>query len=260
MAPPALRVAGDEQHGVVAGHRTDDLGQRRVVDRRGEELRGAGRRAQHDDVRRVLDADDELLGQPAQPRARHPRREWCAACESPPSPRQRVDEVSVVAAQLDGAELVEVARERRLRDDEARRRRAGRPAPTASARRCGSARRRCGGAARPSCWGRPSRRLRREAASSAAGSAARNRSASSAVSTSGGASRIAFGATSLTMKPASSSAAGDGRRDAARSSDDREQQPLAPDAGDERVVEREHAVAQPRADRADVARAGRRAR
>ena len=46
----AGRVAADHQDGVVAGDGAEDLGQLGLVEGGGEELGGAGRGAQHDQV------------------------------------------------------------------------------------------------------------------------------------------------------------------------------------------------------------------
>ena len=90
-APPS-GGAGDEQDGVVAGDRPDHVGPVGTVDRRREVLRGTRGRAQHDDVGRVIDADQHVLGDPRQP-GDACRRPGGARSLSPPSaaPRRPAD-------------------------------------------------------------------------------------------------------------------------------------------------------------------------
>ena len=63
-------VAADHEHGVVAGDGAEDVGELGLVEGRGEELGGAGRGAQHDQVGAGLGADEELAAQPGQPGGR----------------------------------------------------------------------------------------------------------------------------------------------------------------------------------------------
>ena len=68
----------DHQDGVVAGDGAEDVGVLGLVERRGEELGGAGRGAQHDEVGAGVGADEEL-GAAAGPAGGRRRR-------SPPAP------------------------------------------------------------------------------------------------------------------------------------------------------------------------------
>ena len=84
-APPGRARGLMTQHGVVAGDGAEDVGQAGAVERGGEELGGAGRGAQDDEVGRGLGGDEQLRG-------RAGRAGPCAAgrrCEprrrSPPS-------------------------------------------------------------------------------------------------------------------------------------------------------------------------------
>ena len=63
-------VAGDDEDGVVAGDRAEDVGQLGLVEGGGEELRGARRGAQDDEVGAGLGADEQLAAQPGQPLGR----------------------------------------------------------------------------------------------------------------------------------------------------------------------------------------------
>ena len=81
-ASPPVGVAADHQHGVVAGDGAEDVGQLGLVERGGEELRGARRGPQDDQVGAGLGADEQLVAQPGQP-VRRPRR-------SPPARRVAV--------------------------------------------------------------------------------------------------------------------------------------------------------------------------
>ena len=60
-------VAADHQDGVVAGDGAEDLGELGLVEGGGEELRGTGRGAQHDQVGAGLGADQELGAEPGEP-------------------------------------------------------------------------------------------------------------------------------------------------------------------------------------------------
>ena len=60
--------ARDEDHRVVTGDGPDHVGPVGAVDRRGEVLGTARRRAQHHDVGRAVDTDQDILGDLRQPR------------------------------------------------------------------------------------------------------------------------------------------------------------------------------------------------
>ena len=79
-------VAADDQDGVVAGDGAEDVGELGLVERRGEELRGTGRGAQHDEVGAGLGADEQLAAQAGQPLAGRRRSRRAGSRRSPPSP------------------------------------------------------------------------------------------------------------------------------------------------------------------------------
>ena len=114
----AGRVAADHQHGVVAGDGAEDVGELGPVERGGEELRGARRGAQHDQVGRLASAQTS-----SSPHSRASR--LSAAADSPAAPRGPVAALGrarrrparrTAAADLDRVELDQVARQRRLGD------------------------------------------------------------------------------------------------------------------------------------------------
>ena len=112
----ALRVARDHEHGVVAGDGAEHLAELGLVDGRGEELGGAGRRPQHDEVGARLGTHQQLGAQPGQPlgaRGGLPRRRGSPVAALA---GDGVDEGSGGRAHADGVQLDEVARERALRD------------------------------------------------------------------------------------------------------------------------------------------------
>ena len=78
----ARRVTGDDQHRVVAGDGAEHRGQA-PVDHRGQQLRGARRRAQHDQVAAGLGRHQQL--------ARHPGQAAAAAVGVPAAPGQAGD-------------------------------------------------------------------------------------------------------------------------------------------------------------------------
>src|SRR5262245_31929941 len=53
-------VSTDEEDGVVAGDRAEDVGVLDLVERRGQELRGPRRGAEDDEVRTGVGADEQL--------------------------------------------------------------------------------------------------------------------------------------------------------------------------------------------------------
>ena len=80
-----VRVPRHEQHRVVAATVPSTDGST-VVDRGGEELRGTGRRAQHDEVGRALGRDQHVARDARQARERRPRRRprRRGSCRRPP--------------------------------------------------------------------------------------------------------------------------------------------------------------------------------
>ena len=115
----AERVARDHQHGVVARDGAEDVGELGLVDRRGEELGGAGRGAQHDEVGAGLGADEQLGAEPGQPVAggrRLPRRRGSPVAALA---GDGVHEGAGLGAHPDGVQLDQVARQGGLGDVDA---------------------------------------------------------------------------------------------------------------------------------------------
>src|SRR4051794_30017919 len=112
---PALGVAGHHEQGVVTGDRADDVRQAGAVERRGEVLGGAGGRAQDDEVAARLGGGEQLPHQPGE-------AVWGRVIDTARGDARAVlgDDVHRQAAvgwsELDGAELVQVAREGGLGD------------------------------------------------------------------------------------------------------------------------------------------------
>src|SRR4051794_38010596 len=111
-------VAADHQHRVVAGDGAQDAVEVGAVERRREELRGAGRGAQHHLVARRVRGDEQLPRQPRQPapggeRLAHGPGRAVAALG-----RHRVDQRPRREPDLDRVELDEVTRQGGLRDRE----------------------------------------------------------------------------------------------------------------------------------------------
>ena len=158
-----------------------------------------------------------------------------------------VDERAVVGAQLDRAELVEVAGQGRLGDVDAV---GGEQVGELALR----ADRRCGRAASTMRWCRAALVWRTvmtpPRSEDRPGSAATKESASAAVRTSGGASRSASGGTALTRKPALARAPPRPRPTGLGQHDARSRPRRAP--REQRVVERLDAVGEPGADLGDV--------
>src|SRR5947209_1066348 len=103
-----LRRLDDHEHGVVAADRAEDLRPVGAVERSREHHRGAGMRAQHDLIQAGTHLDHDLRHHAVQPRR-----------ECRPDARLDVLERAAVAAferDLEQAELLDVARDRRLRD------------------------------------------------------------------------------------------------------------------------------------------------
>jgi hypothetical protein len=115
----ASRVAADDQERVVAGDGAEDVTQVGLVERGGQELCGAGRGAEHDEVGARLRADEELGAEPGEPVAAGGalarRRDRPVAALG----RHGVDQRAVGSAHLDRVELDEVAAQRGLRDADA---------------------------------------------------------------------------------------------------------------------------------------------
>ena len=112
----AARVPADHEDGVVAGDGAEDLGELCLVERGGQELGGAGRGAQHDQVGAGVGADEQLAAQPGQPGRRGgglPRRRGSSVAALG---GYGVDERAGRRTDLDGVELDEVARQRGLGD------------------------------------------------------------------------------------------------------------------------------------------------
>ncbi len=115
----AGRVARDHHHGVVAGDGAEHVAELGLVERRGQEVRRAGRGAQHDEVGARLGGDEQLLAQPGQPAlaggglARGDRRPVTTLGG------HGVHQRAGGGADLDRVELDEVAAERGLGDDDA---------------------------------------------------------------------------------------------------------------------------------------------
>ena len=131
-AAPPVGSATDDQHRVVAGDGAEHVVQLRLVDRGRQELRGARRGAEHDEVGRRLGGDQQLAEQPFEPglgrrRLAGTRRPVAALAG------HGVDERPGGGAHLDRVELDEVARQRGLGDVRAPRGRAGRRARSGSA-------------------------------------------------------------------------------------------------------------------------------
>src|SRR5204863_8980599 len=105
------RAAGDDENRVVAGDRSGDLGQPRAVEGDGERLglRRAG--TDDDELLHALHAAQEVAGRPLERRARgfRARRFGAGAL------------IRAVARALDEAEILDVARDGRLRCFEAAR-------------------------------------------------------------------------------------------------------------------------------------------
>ena len=104
-------LGGDDDQGVVAGDGAEDVGQRGPVEGGADDVGRAGRRAQDDEVGRVGDLDDPLAQHPPQVVLGRPLllREL----------GDGVDELAAAGPHLDGAEVLEVARDGRLGGDDA---------------------------------------------------------------------------------------------------------------------------------------------
>src|SRR5262249_16207248 len=105
----SARAARDDENRVVSRDRADHLGQLRAIERFGERLRLGAARADDDELLDALDPADELVGGPLQRGERRlgVRRLGAGAL------------VGAVAGALPQAELLDVARNRRLRRFEA---------------------------------------------------------------------------------------------------------------------------------------------
>ena len=113
---PPVGLTGDHQDGVVAGDGAEDVGRPTGPARRPGTAPAPGRRAQHDEVAAGVGAGEQLAQQPGQPGRRGLRRAQRRVLR-----RQHVGRRAAVrTAQLDRAELLQVARQRRLGDLDAR--------------------------------------------------------------------------------------------------------------------------------------------
>jgi hypothetical protein len=112
-------VATDDEQGVVAGDRAEDVTEVGLVEGAGQELCGARRRTEDDEVGARLGAHQQLGAQPGQPVAAGGALARRGHASVAPLPRHRVDERAVGAADLDGVELDEVAAQRGLGDADA---------------------------------------------------------------------------------------------------------------------------------------------
>ena len=116
-ASAALRVAGHQQDGVVARDGAEDVGQAGPVDCRRQQVRAPRRGPRNDQVGARLDRDEPLRGTPRDPylggltKGAQPRTGCLVA--------QRVDPPDAGPAYLHRADLLEVARQCRLRHLEA---------------------------------------------------------------------------------------------------------------------------------------------
>ena len=109
------RLAGHHEDGVVAGDGADDVRQGRAVDRAGQIVRRAGRGAQHGEVAAGVGRRQQVTQQP-----RHPfGAAGNAAHRAAVLGHDIHADAAVGAAQLDRAEFLEVARQRRLGDVDA---------------------------------------------------------------------------------------------------------------------------------------------
>ena len=83
---------------------------------RGQELRRAGRGAEHDEVGAGVGADQQLAAEPSQPRRAGGGLHRCGGTSVAALAGHGVDERARGAAHLDGVQLDQVSRQRRLRD------------------------------------------------------------------------------------------------------------------------------------------------
>ena len=115
----ARGVAADDEQGVVAGDGAEDVAEVGLVEGTGEELRGTGRRTEHDEVGAGLGADEQLGAQAGQPVAAGRGLAGRGDAAVTALPRHGVDEGAVGVAHLDRVELDEVAAQRGLGDADA---------------------------------------------------------------------------------------------------------------------------------------------
>src|SRR6266536_164230 len=190
--PARGALGADQQHGVVAGDRAGQAGQAGPVEGGGEHVGVAGRGAHHHQV----PARDDRRQRQRQDLAQLPFVDAVGGQRL----GQGVDEAAVVAADLDRAELVEVARDGGLGGLEAlgvqRLEQAGLAGDAAAAQQRGKRR-------------LPGQLQRGHGATSARAPASLVTawSTSASLTTSGGASRTAVSVTGLTTRPRSSASA-----------------------------------------------------
>ena len=121
MVATADRMLVDhDEHGVVAGDGPDHPGEPAAVEGRAYDVGGARRGAQHDQLRRVADLDHPLAEHPAKVVLRRDLVDGELG--------QGVGRLAAGQPDLDGAQLLEVARDRGLGGLDALGGRAARPA------------------------------------------------------------------------------------------------------------------------------------